>query len=85
MRNECFNLTRSVEGDVVRTSGLSLYDEVDIPSSIVSVDKWLFRNRAMNNHLLVKEIFTMHEEVSHLNVDDHRIFLILKLLVLFVF
>jgi hypothetical protein len=39
LRNECFNLTRSVEGDVVRTSGLSLYDEVDIPSSIVSVDK----------------------------------------------
>ena len=39
LRNDCFNLTRSVEGDAVRPLELSLYDEDDIPSSIVSVDK----------------------------------------------
>jgi hypothetical protein len=39
LRNDVFNLTRSIEGGVNVTLGVSLYDEMDVLSSIVSVGK----------------------------------------------
>ncbi len=54
MINDFFNLTRSVEGDIVVIPVLSLFrindEEIEVPSSIISFDKRLWRNRERKFH-----------------------------------